>query len=106
MSDIYIVIKCGFEGIEKILRGFTNPNDAINLIKKERERYNNPSKDDDEVSYYFYLQQDEVLEDKADADKWLELEKRSYCIQRDSGDGFECVCKELGVELNDEPWFY
>jgi len=106
IADIYIVIKCGHEGVDNILRGFTDPDDAVELINKERARYDNPSKDDDKVSYYFYLQQDDVLEDKKDADKWLERQKRSYCIQRDSGNGFSCVCGELGVSAHDEPWFY
>ena len=106
MSEIYIVIKCGYEGVESILRGFTNSEDAVALINVERARYDNPSKDDDEVGYYFYLQQDGVLEDKKDADNWLEREKRSYCIQRDSGEGFGCVCGELGVKLDDESWLW
>ena len=106
MTDIYIVIKCGYEGVESILRGVTNSEDAVALINKERTRYDNPSKEDDEGEYYFYLQQDGILEDKKDADKWLERQKRSYCIQRDSGEGFKCVCSELGVSISDEMWLY
>jgi len=104
MTDIYIVVKCGHEGIESLLRGFTDPDDAVELINKERARYDNPSKDDVEFSYYFHLLKNGV--NKETADKHLEAEKRAHCIQRDSGDGFECVCEELGVALHDGFWLY
>jgi len=42
IAEIYIVVKCGHEGIEDILRGFTDPDDAVELINKERARYDNP----------------------------------------------------------------
>ncbi len=107
MTNIYIVVKCGYEGVESILRGFTNPKEAVALINKERARFDNPSKDDIKVSYYFYLLENkDITHDRNPAQDYLEREKRSYCIQRDSGDGFKCACKELGVSLGDGVWLY
>lgn len=107
MDDIYIVIKCGYEGIESILRGFTNPEDAVMLINEERAKCDNPSKDDPDFSYYFHLLENKgITHDANPAQDFLEQRKRSYCIQRDIGTGFECVCKTLGVSLDDELWLY
>ena len=107
MSEIYIVIKCGHEGVERILRGFTNSEDAVALINAERARYDNPSKDDIDLSYYFYLLENkDITHDENPAQRYIEREKRSFCIQRDSGEGFKCVCGELEVNLSDEMWLY
>ena len=105
MTEIYIVIQCGYEGIENLGRGFTDKDKAIAQINLERSKYDNPDKDDIEMSYYFY-QLDELNHTKEQMKKWVEGEKRRWCIQRDSGDGFSCVCKELGVSISDEMWLY
>lgn len=104
MIEIYIVVKIGPEGIESLGKGFIDSKKAIEYITKQRSKYDNPSEEDEETSFYFFLKQE--AKDPERAERWLERQKRAYCIQRDSGDGFECVCKTLGVNLDGEMVLY
>ena len=85
MSDIYLVIAVGYEGIDSIYRGFLTPDEAVN--------------------YYNYLVNQKETEAKKATDslsaRWARESIERLCIMRGSErEDFECVCKELGVGPN------
>ena len=117
MTEIYIVVKVGYEGIDSLCRGFLDSAKAVEYIKKKRAIFETPPSPEDykeeededlELSFYYceLKHEKEYPEQKGNAQKWLDREIRSFCIQKDSGEGFSCVCRELGVNIDEEMMLY
>jgi len=83
MTDIYLVIEVGFEGLKAIYRGFLDPDQAVDYYKtlveeKEKEAAEN-------------------AEDELDMKYMLDSIKR-LCIRKGSEtEDFRCICGELGI---------
>ena len=84
MTDIYIVIEVGYEGIEEIYRGFLNPYDAVEFVKKTKQDILNDIEENG----------------RDDFDKeWMLKRVQRLCVMKgDENHEFECVCKDLGVD--------
>lgn len=82
MTDIYLVIEVGFEGINTIYRGFLEPEKAVAYYKtlvEEKEKEAGNAEDEREK-------------------RWISGSIKRLCIRRGSEtQNFECVCGELDI---------
>lgn len=109
-SEIFVVIVCGYEGIEKLVFATAYSVAAANKVSELRNDIIQARKHRDEVLKEFGDQEDENLCDAWDRmyfDKKITekehsdskyREPDSYCVQKWDGNKFSCVCKELGCE--------
>lgn len=93
MTDIYIVIRCGCEGIERLCWGGTDATIAADRVVELRSIAKPTS------SYQERY--------KPDWDSDHDYDPDSICVQRfrEGDNEFKCVCKELQV-ATEEPWMY
>lgn len=75
----YLIIQCGYEGIEKLVHLTDDADAAVKKINKLRaaKQYKR--------------------------DTWKNVNPDSYCVQKWDGKEFKCCCKELGVSPS-KPW--
>lgn len=102
MKEGFLIIQCGYEGIES-LKFLTDKSDdalaELKLIYKDIDERNELRSKYTEDEIY-------KLEDDDLYDKIAHIEdKNAFCIQRWNGKTFECHCKELGIE-NKNIWLY
>ena len=121
---IYIIVFAGHEGIEEILWGGTDKEEAAAKIKEYKNIVVQLSKEmDEDIGTVEKGDYDTEME-RWDAEwEWLEKKKLEdlpfeidstrnfspsrYCIMayKEGDKSFHCVCSEMGVGL-DKPWFY
>ena len=97
MSEIYVVVKTGCEGIDELCYATTDPKEAVRAIKKLR----------------LQILKEKEKAKKRDAKNGRQLEERLYdftydpdfyCVQKWDGKKFNCCCKELGVSPSKSMW--
>ena len=115
MKELYVIVRCGYEGIEKLVYPTLSQDDAVNKIKELRKNITDAIEHKNKVLEEFGTGIDENLDtiwDKMLFDKKITYEEYensnhinpdSYCIRKWSGNEFYCACKELDVEPS-EPW--
>jgi hypothetical protein len=111
----YLLIKCGYEGIEQLVMPSNEPdvlvkkiNDIRNKIitaKEHRKRVNAAAGQDENTVVDAWG--DLYVAQKITEEEWdLGLEEpRAYCIQKWDGVCFNCCCKELKVNIDDTTWW-
>lgn len=115
LKEVFVVIRCGYEGIEKLVFATAYGGDAKSKVLELRNDIIKARKHREEVLKEFGDQEDEDLNtiwermyfDKKISDEEFENSKYrepdSYCVQKWNGNKFSCVCKELGCEP-DKSW--
>ncbi len=118
MMESYIVIKCGHEGIEKLLYHTGSSQDAVNKVMELRKHISEAKEHrkqvyeasgivPDEDGYYIDDPWAKQLEDKLiTSEEYFDAqygEPDSYCVQKWDGKIFSCACKDLGCEPS-EGW--
>ena len=80
MTDIYVVVQVGHEGIDELYRGFLNPEAAIEFVKETKKNIQ------------------AHVEEEPDRE-WMLNKIKRICVRKgDEHHEFECVCQELGVD--------
>ena len=115
MKEQFLIIKCGYEGIEDLCYLTNDSKDVIyKILSLRKDIQDNRDKVKD-------------FDIDLDGDEWEVKEKISelyvdekisyevyssfsdnpdqYCVQKWNGKEFNCCCKELGVEAS-ETWLY
>ena len=115
MKEQYLIIKCGYEGIEKLSYLTDNPEDAkkkILSIRKDIQDNCDKVKDlgiDIDGDYWELSEKVGKLyiDEKISQEIYASFSDNpdQYCVQKWNGKDFECCCKELGVESS-ETWLY
>jgi hypothetical protein len=110
----YLLIKCGYEGIEQLIMPSYEPNTLIDKIndirnkimtaKEHRKRVNTEAGQDENTVVDAWG--DMYVAEEITGDEWdLGLEEpEAYCIQKWDGVCFNCCCRELNVNMNDKTW--
>ena len=80
MTDIYLVVQVGYEGIDELYRGFLNPDDAVEFVKETKKNI------------------ESHIEEEPDRAWMINKVKRICVMKGDENHEFECVCSELGVD--------
>lgn len=88
MNEPYIIIRVGFEAIDKLVYLIGNPDEAVNI----RERAIKVALAEVNISCKKTGVR-RIFTDKEIAER--------FCIQKWTGNKFECVCKELGVKIDE-----
>lgn len=92
MNEPFLIIKVGFEGIDKLAWLTGNPDDAIKerekAIKREIAQANKDCKK---------TKVRRIFTDKEISDR--------FCIQKWNGKKFNCVCKDLGLKVHEEMFY-
>jgi len=106
MTEAYLLMKCGYEGIEELTF-------LSNDVKEITEKLNSVYSDIDErikLKLEYTEEEIENLLNKNDFKLYDKLahipDKESYCIQRWNGIEFKCCCKDLGFGTDNNTWFY
>jgi len=109
MTENYLIIKCGYEGIDRLVYLTSYPSDAIekiNLLRKKvldaiekknkifAERGEEVDENFDDI-YDRMLSDGEIEWEEYNLGKYEDPD--SYCIQKWDGESFKCVCDELKV---------
>lgn len=119
---LYLVIECGYEGIERLVFPTLDAKEASDKVLEIRKKIIELQKRRFEVLEKFGKDKDgEYLEDEHCQDAWDRMglseksggtgeltseewkmgrhgEPDAYCVRKWDGKSFECVCKELKVE--------
>jgi hypothetical protein len=115
----YLLIKAGYEGIEKLVYLSDDPEIVKNMIielrkeaDKELDKLKEIGIDADAYDDKWELNEkigelyvNEVISGKSYSILMERDESGGYCIQKWDGEKFKCHCKELGVGL-EKNWFY
>lgn len=126
---LYLVIKCGHEGIEELVLPTVDSTEAANKVLSLRKQIVNLQKRRIEILEKHGKDEDgDYLEDEDCLDAWDKMgfptklggtgeitseehdlgkygEPDAYCVMKWDGDKFSCACKELNIETS-EPWFF
>jgi hypothetical protein len=101
--EIYLVIEVGYEGIDNILRGFSNPKQALQFYEDERKRILE-SKDEE---YSLMDNEDNEIIHPGRGKYWREKKADRLCIQKViDTESAKCVCRELGLPEKNEMILY
>lgn len=112
LAAVFVVILCGYEGIEGLIYASSEGSDASAKVKtlrteifNARERMKkilaeNGEEDDENFNNYYdrMLQKKEIDWEEYNNAKYREPD--AYCVQKWDGEKFSCVCKELDCEPN------
>ena len=117
MDEIFVIIKCGYEGIDGLIFASVKTDDTINKLKDLRQnildaklRYkllvkeNGLKNDDDDDDFDDNI--DKLLkDDKLSFEDWqlITTNPDRYCIQKWDGTNFKCFCDELKMNPS-ENW--
>lgn len=107
LPAVFVVIQCGYEGIEGLIYASAEGSDASAKVKtlraeifNARERMKNilaehgEEEDEDFNTYYDrMLHKKEIEWEEYNNAKYREPD--AYCVQKWDGQKFSCVCKEL-----------
>lgn len=126
---LYLVIKCGYEGIDELVFPTLDATEAANKVLEIRKKIDELQKRRIEVLEKFGKDdKGEYLHDAHYQDAWDRMglpkgengtgeitseewdmgrhgEPDAYCVRKWDGNKFECVCKELNVEPS-ENWMW
>ncbi len=114
-KKLYVVIRCGYEGIESLVFGSLNGTEASNKVKSLRQDILNAVAHRKKVLDEFGREEDENFSDAWDRmyyegkisnkehDNSKFMEPDAYCVMKFDGDKFSCACKELDCEP-DKNW--
>ena len=117
MKEQFLIIKCGYEGIENLCHLTDDPKDAKNKIlslRKDITDKQNEVKDlgiDIDLDGDYWELSEKVanlyVDEKISREVYQSFSDNpdQYCVQKWNGKEFECCCKELGVEAS-ETWLY
>lgn len=112
IMEVFVVIQCGYEGIEGLIYATADGEEASAKVKSLREKIlqaqermkailaEHGEEEDDEFRNYYdrMLEKDEITWEEYDNAKYNNPD--SYCVQKWDGEQFKCVCKELDCEPN------
>ena len=115
MKKAYLLIKCGYEGIEDLIYLTTDRDIIVEKITKIRDKINKNKENFEKIINELGLdkEDDEAIQ-KAMLNNDVKYKKyRSYmyenpdqyCIRYWNGKNFSCHCKELDVKPT-ETWLY
>ena len=108
MENIYVIIYCGYEGIESLEFASTSQEESVKKILELREHSKEMERARDKYSKD-ELKAMRMSEDRTIWEKYFELtlikNPDRYCLQRFNGIKFDCVCKDCGV-ATEETWLY
>ena len=110
LPAVFVVIQCGYEGIEELIYASAEGSDASAKVKtlraeilNARERMkkilaeHGEEEDEDFNTYYDrMLHKKEIEWEEYNNAKYREPD--AYCVQKWDGKKFSCVCKELDCE--------
>jgi hypothetical protein len=103
-TETYLVIEVGCEGIDGILRGFSDPKQAVKFYEEEEKRILE-SKDEE----YSLMDDDDVNEvvHPGRGNYWRKQRADRLCIQKvTDAEPARCVCTEVGLPQKDEMILY
>jgi len=92
INEPFLIIKVGFEGIDKLAWLAGNPDEAIKEREKAIKRDIAQANKDCKIT-----KTKRVFTDKEISDR--------YCIQKWNGKKFNCVCKDLGLKIHEEMFY-
>jgi hypothetical protein len=107
---IYVVIKCGYEGIEGLIYSTLNADDASTKVKALRDEILSAKNRMNKINEEFGIEEDEhfnthyermYLAEEISCEEYSMAKydnPDAFCVQRWDGEKFECVCKELDCE--------
>ena len=113
-NEAYLLIQCGYEGIEGLLHLSESKEEVISKINELRAEIKRVNYKIAELTKEFDVEniRELEIEDLVKAGKitWEEshlsyTEADSYCIMKWDGKEFKCVCSELGVSP-EQSWLY
>lgn len=117
MNEIFIIIQCGHEGIEKLLFATTDKNEAINKVNELKSKILIAIEHKNKILDEFGREEDEncnTYYDRMCMNQEISFEEydnatfqdpNAYCIQKWDGKEFSCVCNELNC-APDKAWLY
>ena len=98
MTEIYLVIEVGYEGIEGILRGFLDSKQALQFYGEEKKRILE-SKDKE---YSLMDEEDNEIIHPGRGNQWRKRRADRLCIQKLSDtEEAKCVCRQLGIKTEE-----
>ena len=116
-SSFYLLIKCGYEGIEQLIMPSNEPMVLINEINRIRSQINVIKEKKIQLAKENNIDINDIY--KVD-EFWGDLyvdgtitneefdlsdeDPKSFCIQKWNGNNFNCCCKELNVNVDDSVW--
>lgn len=96
MTETYLIIEVGHEGIDDILRGFSDPKQALQFYEEEKKRILE-SKEDEYSLMDGLSSGKDYRTDRVDR----------LCIQKVTDtESAKCVCRELGLPEKKEMILY
>jgi len=115
LPTVFVVIKCGYEGIEGLIYATLNADEATEKVKTLRDeilsaksRMNKineefgEDEDEDYTTHYDRMQRNgEISYEEYSMAKYDKPD--AFCAQKWDGKSFGCACKELNCEP-DEMW--
>ena len=108
MEEIFVIIQCGYEGIDKLVYATLNSTDAINKINELKQNILAAREHRKQVIAELGGDLNDSVNTDTDWDKLLYDNKITrqeyedaccndpdqYCIQKWDGETFKCVCQE------------
>ena len=103
MTETYLIIEVGYEGIDDILRGFSDPKQALQFYEEEKKRILE-SKDEE---YSLMDEEDNEIIHPGRGNQWRKQRADRLCIQKVTDtESAKCVCRELGLPPKEEMILY
>jgi len=115
LPTVYVVIKCGYEGIEQLVYATLNAEEVTEKVKTLRDEILSAKSRMNKINEEFGEEEDEDYNTHYDRMQisgeitWEEYSMakysnpNAYCAQKWNGKSFGCACKELNCEP-DEMW--
>lgn len=106
MKEAYLIIKTGFEGIEKLCYLTKNKEEAIRNFKRIKEEEIKEIEKDRKVMNEYWRKEKKlemIKEEKLTQEEIQKIED-FFCIQKWDGKEFSCACEELGVPPSEPKW--
>lgn len=110
LTEAFVVIQCGYEGIEGLIFASSSGDEAAEKVKalrdkilKAQERMNqiiaeHGSEEDEEYRTHYDRMFDREEIDWEEYNDAKYREPDAYCVQKWDGKKFSCVCEELGCK--------
>jgi hypothetical protein len=114
-NNCYLLIQCGYEGIERLIMPSNKPSVLINEINKLRNQIKIVLEKKEKI-----LKENNIIDEWKGDEYWGDLyvnetitseeyelsnmEPKSLCIQKYDGKCFKCCCRELKVNIDDETY--
>jgi len=103
MTEVYLILEVGYEGIDGILRAFLDPKQALQFYEEEKTRI---LESRDEKYSLMDVEDNEIIH-PGRGKYWRKQKAERLCIQKVTNtEQATCVCQELGLPPKEELILY